>query len=141
MTEDKQRRLQEALAGLEGYKRLMSDYGQQIQAVSASITEINATKKALEEISAAKPGSEILVPLGSESFARATLADNTIVLAGVGAGVTVEKKIADATKSLDAREKSLKEAAEKLGKNAAQLEAEMVKLDEQARKLMAESQK
>ena len=56
-------------------------------------------------------------------------------------GVTVEKKIAEAEKSLDEREKSLKEAAEKAGKNAAQLEAEMVKLDEHARKLMAESQK
>ena len=62
-----------------------------------------------------KENTELLVPIGGNSYVKAKITDTNKVIVGLGAGVSVEKSLADA-------KSTLKERLDELGKtmNAAQ---------------------
>ncbi len=115
--EDKQRELQQLAMQLEQARARHGQLTKQVQALEEGIAEVSATRDALKSLADQKPGTNILVPLGSGSFARATLADNESILLGAGAGITLEKKVEEAEKVLAGKEDELQKTLDKLAKS------------------------
>ena len=88
---------------------------QRIGMVNAAITDLTYASMTLDGIEKEKENSELLVPIGGNAYVKAKLADTNKVLVGMGAGVSVEKTLAEA-------KVALKERLEELSKtmNAAQ---------------------
>jgi prefoldin alpha subunit len=91
--------IQEDYMKLQMLGQQLTQTQKQIQSIEEHIVEMNRVKEALDDIKAAKPGVEILVPLSSGIFVKAKLVDNNEVTVNVGSGVASTKSIED-TKAL-----------------------------------------
>jgi len=137
----KQEELQRTVAQIEAGKRQMESIAKQMQAIEAMIAEVNTTQEALAAIKENKKGVEILVPLGSDSYAKATLSDTEHVLVGAGAGISVEKTIPGAEETLKQRLADAEKSMEALKRAATDLNAQLAKLDHDAGHLVEDLKK
>jgi prefoldin alpha subunit len=76
----------------------------------------------------AEEGQEMLVPIGSGSFVHAKLASREKVVLNIGAGVSIEKTVADAREALKARKADVAEASKKLSDVLSKIDQEMQKI-------------
>ncbi|MFC2153898.1 prefoldin subunit alpha [Candidatus Altiarchaeota archaeon] len=112
--EDMQRELQSIMVQIEDQKAQHGQLARQAQILEEGLAEINATREAIKSVKEQKPGTNILVPLGSGSFLKGTLADNKTLLLGIGAGVTIEKSLPEADKFLEEKNKEMVKTLEKI---------------------------
>ena len=68
--------------------------------LSTDLTYANMT---LDGIEKEKENAELLVPIGGSAYVKAKLADTNTVIVGMGAGVSVEKPLAEAKATLKER--------------------------------------
>lgn len=136
----KQQELQGIIVEIENYKRRMEGLSRQGQLIENTILELNSTIEALSALSENKPGTSILVPIGSNSFVRAELKDTERVIVGIGANISAEKNIADAKKSLEIRGEELKAALEKIQKTAIDVNNKLIELNSEYERLIGEIQ-
>ena len=76
---------------------------QRIQMVNAAITDITYANATLDGIEKEKENAEMLVPIGGSSYVKVKLADPNKVIVGMGAGVSIEKTLAEAKVTLKER--------------------------------------
>ena len=76
---------------------------QRISMVNAAITDLTYASMTLEGIETEKENAELLVPIGGNSYVKAKIADTNKIIVGLGAGVSVEKSLADAKVTLKER--------------------------------------
>ena len=76
---------------------------QRIGMVNAALTDINYANMTLEGLEKEKENSEMLIPIGGSSYVKVKLADPNKVIIGLGAGVSVEKTLAEAKVTLKER--------------------------------------
>lgn len=110
------------------YQQYQAEHDALVQQLSLSrmATEgLDRAVSAVNALSSAEEGQEILVPIGSGSFAYARLASKEKVVLNVGAGVSIEKPADEAGKSLKARREEVAEGSRKLAEVVARIEQEM----------------
>ncbi len=120
--------IRQALATLEMYKTQAESLTEQQQIISFSLEEYSRARDTLGKWKDAAEGAELLVPVGGNSFVFAKVADNQKALVGVGSGVTVEKPLDEAIKTLEARINELAEAAKKVTESLTMLEGRSAQL-------------
>ncbi len=76
---------------------------QRISMVNAAITDLSYANMTLDGIETEKDNAEMLVPIGGGSYVKVKLADTNKVIIGMGAGVSVEKTLAEAKVTLKER--------------------------------------
>lgn len=135
MTEAKEE-LQETLLRIESGKKQLESMIQQSRAIETTLMELNSTIEVLEQLKKNKVGTEILVPIGGDSFAKASLKDNENVLVGVGARVSVEKKVDDAIKTIKDRAEELGRILVKARENAVNINNQIEELSSTAQNLL-----
>ncbi|MEM2874825.1 MAG: prefoldin subunit alpha [Candidatus Hadarchaeales archaeon] len=131
LTEEEGKRLEEISAQIEERRAIAEFLRRQISALGDAVGSIGATVEALRRMKEVQPGTEILVPVGPETFVPARSEKQDKVLVGVGADVVVEKPIDDAIKFLEERSDELQRAMTSIG-------AEAMKVEEQLEKLIPE---
>jgi prefoldin alpha subunit len=136
----KEEELRSMLAQLEGGKARLDALGKQIQLIEASLSEVNATEASISAIENAKAGTEILVPLGSDSYVKATLADTKTLLVGVGSRLSLEKSVPEAKKTLEQRRTELENAMKKLQESYIELSGRLSELNAVVEDAVAELQ-
>lgn len=119
---------EEEIAGqIEVYRALYASIRRQLEVLSAALSELSVTREALRSMKEIKAGTELLVPIGGETFLKARLESNEKVLVGLGADASVEKSTDDAILTLSERsrtiENALNEAIEKLQKLRADIDS------------------
>jgi prefoldin alpha subunit len=114
--------LRQALATLEMYKAQAESLAEQQQIINFSMEEYSRAHQTLGKWKDAEEGAELLVPVGGNSFVFAKVADNEKALVGIGSGVTVEKPLQEAIKTLEVRIKELEEANKKITESLTMLE-------------------
>lgn len=141
ITDEEQEKLQRILGELSNYQAAAEAFRQQLSFLAASLSELSMTSKAIKTVKELKPGTDILVPMGSDSFIAAKLGTTEKVITGLGANVAAERSSEDALKVLEARrvelEQALDQAREELGKLEERIEAMRPEADrilEKARK-------
>ncbi len=102
---------------------------QQLDHIESSLLEIEYVKNALDEMKKTKEGSELLAPLSSGIFVKATAQPVDTLLVNVGNGVVVEKSIADTKALLDERVYEMTGVRETLMTQLQKIEQQLIKLD------------
>jgi prefoldin alpha subunit len=115
--------IRQALATLDMYKAQAESLAEQQQIVSFSLEEYSRARETLGKWKDAAEGAELLVPVGGNSFVHAKVANNQKALVGIGSGVTVERSLDEAIKTLETRINELAEASKKLTESLTMLEA------------------
>jgi prefoldin alpha subunit len=124
--------------GEEEIRRLVSAYQQYQAQADAIMRQISLTQVtaegldralgAVEAMEKAEEGQEMFVPIGSGSFVHAKLASREKVVLNIGAGVSIEKTVADAREALKARKAEVSEASKKLSDVLSKIDQEMQKI-------------
>ncbi|MDI6642670.1 MAG: prefoldin subunit alpha [Candidatus Hodarchaeaceae archaeon] len=136
LTKEDQERLQRILGQLSGYQAAVDALRQQISILATSLTELSMTVGAIKNLKELKPDTEILVPIGSDSFITAKLALSDKVITGLGADVSVERKADDAIQVLEARGKEIEEAIERSREELGRLEERIETLRPEAERIL-----
>ena len=76
---------------------------QRISMVNAAISDLTYANMTLDGIEKEKENTELLVPIGGSAYVKAKLADTNTVIVGMGAGVSIEKTLAEAKVTLKQR--------------------------------------
>lgn len=134
-----QQKLQQILGQLEAYKAQTELFQQQIDAVQASIAEINVLESTLEDF-AKKDTIETLVPIGAGSFIKAEIKNEDKVIMSLGSGVAVSKSFEEAIKTATEQKKQLQDTLDKLFKDLQQITDIVGQLSPQAEALMQKLQ-
>ncbi len=124
--------------GEEEVRRLVSAYQQYQAQAEAIVRQISLTQLtvegldralgAVEAMEKAEEGQDMLVPIGSGSFVHAKLASREKVVLNVGAGVSIEKTVADAKETLKVRKTEVAEGSKKLNEVLSKIDQEMQKI-------------
>ncbi len=100
------------------------------------VTALEENRAALASLKDFPSGKDALIfPLGSGVHARGRLQDTEKVLVEIGAGVVVEKTVADATVFLQERRKKLEAASQRIQKGLTDVEAKLAEIDSKAQAL------
>jgi prefoldin alpha subunit len=92
-----------------------------INMVNAVITDLAYANMALEGLEKEKENSELLVPIGSNSYIKAKLESPDKVIVGMGAGVSVEKTLQEAKEIVKDRRENLEKTRNSLQQQLAQV--------------------
>jgi len=87
------RRLVVELRILEGTAETLQA---RLNLVSAALTELSYARMTLEGVGKEQPDAPLFVPIGGGSYVKAKLESSDKVVVGMGAGVSIEKSLAEA---------------------------------------------
>ena len=76
---------------------------QRISMVNAALTDLTYASMTLDGIEKEQENTELLVPIGGNSYVKAKIADTNKIIIGVGAGVSIEKTLLEAKVTLKER--------------------------------------
>jgi len=140
MTEKPGSNLQETLMRIEAEKRQLEALVSQSRVIESAIVELANTIELLEQLKKTPNGTEILAPIGGECFVKATLKDNSSVLVGIGAKVSVEKNVDEAVKILKDKSDELSKTLVKARENCVAINDHIEEMGETAQKMFQEAQ-
>ncbi len=105
---------EEKLRDLSVELRILEQRAEQLQGslnmINAMITDLNLANVTLQNLEKEKPDSELLVPIGGNSYVRARLADVDKVIVSIGAGVSMEKPLPETQDILKKRQEELEKS-------------------------------
>jgi len=114
MNNDLREELQRVMVEAESYKRQLETLSSQRTLLEEAGMEMGQSIEAIGQLSKAKVGDELLVPLGSGSYVKAELKENERIVLGIGAGVSMEESLDEAKKVLTDRITKITEDSRKL---------------------------
>jgi prefoldin alpha subunit len=109
-----------------------------INMVNAVITDLTYANMAMEGLEKEKKNSELLVPIGGNSYIKAGLENPDKVIVGMGAGVSVEKTLQEAKEIIKKRLENLQKTRMSLQQQLAQVEERISEDREKFESLVAE---
>ena len=132
MDEDKEMKLKEKYTELRMIDQQIRQIQKQMQELENQIMEIMYVQQSLDDLKDVKVGKEILVPVSSGIFAKATLKENNELLVNVGANTVVKKDVNSVKELLQGNISEIKKLEQhflqdlqKLSMQAAGIEKEM----------------
>lgn len=141
LTDEERKKQQRILSELNAHQATAEALRRHISLLTSSLSELSMTIEAIKAVKGLKPGTDILVPMGSDSFITAKLTTAEKVITGLGADISAERSSEDALKVLEARrtelEQALGQAREELGKLGERMEA----LRPEAERILEKAQK
>jgi prefoldin alpha subunit len=107
---------------------------QQINMVKITIKDVETALTTITALKDEPAGKETLVPIGFGSFVKANLVNPDTIIVGIGAGVSIEKKIDDAKTFLEKRKDELTKYYEQLNNTIAKLGQELQNIEKMVQK-------
>jgi prefoldin alpha subunit len=92
---------------LRFYEQTADALQSRLNMISAVITDLTVAGVTLNTLETEKEGSELLVPVGGNSYVKARLDNPNSLIVGMGAGVSVEKTFAESKEILKKRQEEL----------------------------------
>jgi len=102
---------------------------QQVNMVGLSIDESYSAINSIKELEGMEDGHEIMVPIGSNTNVRANLVKPDGVIIEIGAGISIEKKLEDAKKSLEKQNNELTQYQQNLQKTLNEMISKMKEME------------
>jgi len=118
--DEKRKKLQKRYVEYQMLEHQIKQMQQQLERLEAQTAEVAAVTQSIEDISKAKKGTEVLVPVSGGIFFKASLNDSNTFLVNVGGGVVVKKDL-ESTKQL------LKEQSNDLDSYKSQISEQLAK--------------
>jgi len=118
-------KVEEELRRLSVEMRILEQTAEALQArinmVNAVITDLTYANMTLEGLEKQKENTELLIPIGGNSFIRARLENPDRITVGIGAGVSVEKNIQEAKEIIRKRLEDLEKSRTSLQQQLSQV--------------------
>ncbi len=124
-----QQQLQELAGRHQQYQYQAEALGQQMNMLKITIKDLETALVTITALKDEPAGKETLVPIGFGSFVNATLGSTDKVVIGIGAGVSVEKKIEDAKVFLEKRKEELTKYFEQMNTAFTKVAGEMQNIE------------
>ena len=105
--------LRQAMQTLESYNKQLENVSRQARILQNSRDDTVRAHRTLEALNDAKPGDEVLVPVGSSCLVNVRVSDKKEAVVGIGSKVSVSKDYPSAIEYLDNAVKELNEAIQK----------------------------
>jgi prefoldin alpha subunit len=115
--------LRRAATVLDNYRAQLEALGRQSDLVRQSLEEFRRARETVVRYQEAGASKEVLVPIGANSFLRATSADPGHVLVGIGSDLVIEDASETAVRRLEMRIQSLEEAGQAVGGKIEEVQA------------------
>ncbi|MGQ9530182.1 MAG: prefoldin subunit alpha [Candidatus Bathycorpusculaceae bacterium] len=109
-----------------------------INAVNAVITDLTYATMTLEGVEKEQENTEILVPIGGNSYIKAKLVNPDKVIVGMGAGISLEKTLQEAREIIKKRLENLEKTRNSLQQQLAQVAEKIEEDREKFESLIAE---
>ena len=133
---------EETLRKLSVEMRFLEQTAEAIQSrinmINAVITDLTYANMTLEGLEKEKENSELMVPIGGNSYIKARLANPNQVIVGMGAGISVEKTLQEAKDIIKNRLENLEKSKANLQQQLAQVAEKMNEDREKFDRLMTE---
>lgn len=120
--------MRQAMGALEAYKAQMEAINEQGQLLQMSLEDYSRAKDTLEAVAKARPGEEVLMPVGGSAYVYASVVRNDRVLVGVGTSVSIDKPMEEAIATVDVRIGELMDALKKVSESRTVLESKIQQL-------------
>ena len=130
-----QEQYMKALQSLEIQKKYIDSYQAQLSAFELQISDLTTARETIESYGKLTAGDDILVPVGGDVFVFGKIGDPKSVLAGIGAGITVQESAGKAITRLTGKIDSMTRMREKLEQELGSIEMQYRSL---SRKVEAE---
>jgi len=114
---------------------------QQVEVLSHQIVELSRVNESLEDISKAKKGTDIMAPLGSGIFIKASLKETKEVLLNVGGEIMVNKNTVDAKTLVSNQIEEMTKIMENLQNEYAKGATRAQEIQMEMQSMMAKAQK
>ncbi len=111
------------------YQYQAESIAQQINMVKLTIKDVETALATIASLKGEPSGIETLVPIGFGSFVKANLVNTDTIVVGIGAGVSIEKKIDDAKSFLEKRKDELTKYFEQLNATITKLGQELQNIE------------
>ena len=111
------------------YQYQAESIAQQINMVKLTIKDVETALATITALKGEPSGIETLVPIGFGSFVKANLVNTDTIVVGIGAGVSIEKKIDDAKSFLEKRKDELTKYYEQLNATITKLSQELQNIE------------
>ena len=121
--------LQELALRGEALRQQLNAVDAQRELVAEMASEARRALAALEHLTEAKDGDEILIPLGGGAFVHGRLAANGAALASLGSGVHAQMPLGDARDRMKVRVEQLESATQTLTRDTTRLVDEMTRIN------------
>ncbi len=105
--------LRQAMQALESYQQQLESVERQARLLQNTRDEATRASRTIQALMDAKPGDELLVPIGSSCLITVNVSEKKKAVIGVGSKVSVEKDLPDALETLETTTKELNEAIQK----------------------------
>ena len=92
---------------LRFYEQTAEALQSRLNMISAVITDLTVAGVTITTLETEKEGSELLVPVGGNSYIKTKLDNPNSLIVGMGAGVSVEKTLAESKEILKKRQEEL----------------------------------
>jgi prefoldin alpha subunit len=99
---------------LDAYRGQLNAMVQQFQYLASSRADHLRARETLEGLDKVEPQTDVLIPVGGETYVRGTPAREAPVLVGIGSGVVVELPRPKVSEILADRVKKIDEASQEL---------------------------
>ncbi|MCJ7488954.1 MAG: prefoldin subunit alpha [Thermoplasmata archaeon] len=130
----------EAAAMIESAKAQYEALMRQQEIIRLTVDEHSRARDTISRVASGKPGDDILVPIGAESFIHARISEEKSAIVGVGADVSFQRSPEEAQKLLGARIDELNRAAHKIGERIEQTELTVQQLSEKVQEYYSRSE-
>jgi len=134
-----QQRLDEMVNELNIYKSQAELLQQQVEAIQASLAEVEILESTLKNIKG-KKSLETMVPVGAGSFMNAEIKKTDEIIMSVGAGVAIKKSAEEAKETLAFQKEELNNSLDKMMSNLQKISQIVAQLSPQAEELMRKVQ-
>lgn len=133
---------EEELRKLSVEMRFLEQTGEAIQSrinmINAAITDLTYASMTLEGLEEEKENSELLVPIGGNSYIKARLSNPDKIIVGMGAGISVEKTLQEAKEIIKSRLENLEKSRTSLQQQLARVAEKMSEDKEKFDRLVVE---
>ncbi len=129
-----QRELQQKASTLEVMKNEVEALQGQKQMLEEHINRHDEAKETMKNYKDEEEGTEVLVPIGADSYIYTEVSNNQEVLIGLGADLSAERDIEDALDIIERKK-------EKIGEEKKELEKQIEEISENAEELENEIRK
>ncbi|MGM0404935.1 MAG: prefoldin subunit alpha [Thermoplasmatota archaeon] len=112
----------------------------QLDFIDELIEGHNQAMETMKNYSKKETGSQLLVPIGANSYLQSKVGDNDKVLIGLGADVSAEKEVSEAMKIVEDRKKEFNDTKEELMDDFNEMKKQAQELEQEVRQEYQELQ-
>lgn len=136
-----QRELQQKAQRLEAMKNQVETMQGQKEMIQERIERHDVAKKTMKKYQEQEEGTEVLVPIGADSYLHTKVSNSEEVMIGLGSELTAERKIGDALEVIDRKKEKIKEEKEELGSDIEEMKNEAEDLEKELQQEYQQLQK